>query len=670
MFLSTLFRRLENLPRRDLVLREAVRQLQDWLGAESAKLHSEGLPTLEQAQVDFGSNERSWFCRIGVSCFLLEFHHPHTPVLSPSDIEGLEKFAELLQELLENPELSRDLFSLEEEVQDLIDTSLHLLASLTPDGFIQSINQRQRTARIGHPIWEADWLSQESRPAVEQAVAKAVEDRVAQAVMIKTARGSFYEFLVTPLLDEAGDVSSLVARGRDTTDRERMRDVLLEEREFLGAVLESIDEALIVCDLQARVTLSNAAASRRFGLQKGDPVADKVVFLSQVTRQVLPFEETPFGRVLRGEQLRDVKFSCRDLDGDLRKMTASGCGLVAADGDSYGVMIALNDATQQLRAEQALVDSERQLRALFNFQSNAIFSLDPNGIIHRCNPAVESLLGCSPEKLQGASITSVMVERLGEKAGFKGEREVKFRRFDGEIAWGLVTTVSISDSEGDLGIMWTVRDITERKKAELALDISNRKLVASREMERMRLARELHDGAVQNLLAVSYRLQEPQLRDEVVDVVRQLRSLISDLRPPGLKEFGLAAALEGLLAKMKRQAGEDAPEMELVCLNCDKLSENVSLCLFRVVQESVNNILRHAEATSVKVEVTHAAGEVFLRVKDDGLGFEVPEQLSHLTRQDRYGLAGMVERAELLSGVFVLTSSPGQGTEVGLRLPV
>ena len=110
--------------------------------------------------------------------------------------------------------------------------------------------------------------------------------------------------------------------------------------------------------------------------------------------------------------------------------------------------------------------------------------------------------------------------------------------------------------------------------------------------------------------------------------------------------------------------------MELVCLNCDKLSENVSLCLFRVVQESVNNILRHAEATSVKVEVTHAAGEVFLRVKDDGLGFEVPEQLSHLTREDRYGLAGMVERAELLSGVFVLTSSPGQGTEVGLRLPV
>jgi PAS domain S-box-containing protein len=667
MFLSTLFRRLENLPHRDLVLREAVRQLQDWLGAESALLRADNLPRLDRAEVQIGNDSKSWFCCMRVCQYLLEFRHSRTPSLSASDREGLEKFADLLQELLDNAELSRDLFSLEEEVQDLIDTSLHLLASLSADGKIQTINQRQRTSKIGSPIWEADWLASESRPAVQEAVRKANEDKVAQTVMIRTARDSSYELLLTPLLDEGGEVSSLIIRGRDTSDRERMRDVLLEEREFLGTVLESIDEALIVCDLNARVTLVNLTAARRFGLEKGDPVAEKVVFLTRDSEGALPFEDTPFGRVLQGEQLRDVKCSCRDVDGDLRRMTASGRSLFGADGDSYGVVLALNDATQQLRAEQALVDSERQLRALFNFQPNAIFSLDPEGFVHRCNPAVESLLGCSPERLKGQSISSVMLEQVGDKISFQGEREMQFQRFDGEIAWGLVTTEVVSDSEGDLGIMWTVRDISERKKAELALDISNRRLATSREMERMRLARELHDGAVQNLLAVSYRMEEPKLREEVVEVVRQLRGLISDLRPPGLKEFGLAAALEGLLAKMERQAGDRAPSIELVCLGCDCLSESVSLCLFRVVQESINNALRHAQANQILIEIRASAEKVILRVKDDGVGFDVPEQLSSLTSKDRYGLAGMLERAELLGGTFGLTSGP-QGTEVKLSL--
>ena len=670
MFLSTLFRRLEGLPRKDAVLREAVRQLQDWLGAESSLLHTTGFSRLSSSEIHFGYDQRSWFCHIRVSEYLLEFRHAKSPVLSDSDKEGLEKFAQLLQELLENPELSPDLFSLEEEVQDLIDTSLHLLGSLSADGKIQRINQRQPTAKIGAPIWEADWLSEESRDAVRDAVKKANDDKVAQAVMIKTARDSSYQLLLTPLLNEKGEVSSLITRGRDTSDRERMRDVLLDEREFLHTVLESMDEALIVCDLDGRITLINEAASRRFALDKGERVQDKITFWTEDCERVQPFNETPFGRVLNGEQLRDVRCNCYDLDGDLRMMTASGCGLVSADGESYGVVLALSDSTQQLRAERALVDSERQLRALFNFQPNAILSLNPQGTILRCNPAVETLLGYQPKDLIGRPIEPLMQKALGERLNFQGEREVEFKRMDGDKAWGLVTTVSVSDSEGDLGIMWTVRDITERKKTELALDISNRRLATGREMERMRLARELHDGAVQNLLAVSYRMQDHQLRSEVVDVVRQLRSLISDLRPPGLREFGLPAALEGHLAKMARQLGEGAPEIDLLCFGCDDLAENVSLCLFRIVQESVNNIFKHAEANNVIIELSRSAHEVYLRVRDDGVGFERPVRISSFTGEARYGLAGMQERAELLGGKFGITSVPGKGTEVFARIPL
>lgn len=668
MFLSTLFRRLERLPRKDAVLREALRQLQDWLGAESAQLRSQGFPRLSRAEIHLGRDQRSWYCQLRVSEFLLEFRHPQEPVLSAADQEGLEKFAKLLQELLENPELSPELFSLEEEVQDLIDTSLHFLATLSPDGELNHSNQRQVNLDFDRPIWEAQWLAEESGPAVRRAVALARDQKATQAVMIKTSRGSSYELSFTPLQNSQGEVSCLITRGRDTSDRERMRDVLLEEREFLRAVLESMDEAVVVCDRQARVTLVNEAAMRRFDLQLGDAVLDKIVFRGETSAE-LPLEETPFGRVLVGEQLRDAKCSCTDIDGDLRMMTASGCELLDTDGKPYGVVITLNDATQQLRAERALVNSERQLRALFNFQPNAILSLSPDGAVVRCNPAVESLLSQSPLELIGTPVSSLVVEPLVE-IHFPGERELSFRRADGDLAWGMVTTVWVSDSEGDLGVMWTVRDISDQKRAELALDVSNRRLATSREMERMRLARELHDGAVQNLLAVSYRLPDRELREEVVDVVRQLRALISDLRPPGLKEFGLAAALEGLVAKMARQNQGEGPAVELVCLGCDSFPEAVSLCLFRLVQESVGNAMKHAEAQTIKVDVKCRSGEVVLQIRDDGKGFSVPENLSGYTGDERYGLAGMRERVELLNGVLTIVSGPGQGTSVQVTLPL
>jgi signal transduction histidine kinase len=165
-------------------------------------------------------------------------------------------------------------------------------------------------------------------------------------------------------------------------------------------------------------------------------------------------------------------------------------------------------------------------------------------------------------------------------------------------------------------------------------------------------------------------MKEKDLKREVVDVVRQLRELISDLRPPGLKEFGLEAALEGLLDKLRRQGGPECPSLELECENMRELPEPVSVCLFRVVQESVTNVIKHAGAGRATISLRPNGSNVELKVTDDGSGFEIPKRLEEFSAQERIGLAGMKEREELVKGQMDIESDSGSGTTLHIKIPI
>ncbi len=243
-------------------------------------------------------------------------------------------------------------------------------------------------------------------------------------------------------------------------------------------------------------------------------------------------------------------------------------------------------------------------------------------------------------------------------------------------------------------IVGTVHDITERKRMEIELAEAHRRLAASREAEQRHLARELHDGAVQQLLAISYGLAAlsrdtrgtqdlgkpfgnglaPGLdttRQQVLQVVAQLRALIRGLRPAGLDELGLPAALEGYVERLQQEAGAMAPA---IALDLDPegsaLPEPVALCLFRVAQEALRNILRHAHAHRVTLSLHLRDGEAILEVQDDGCGFAVPARLGEFTQDDHFGLVGMAERVGWAGGQFAVRSQPGLGTTIAARLPL
>jgi len=204
------------------------------------------------------------------------------------------------------------------------------------------------------------------------------------------------------------------------------------------------------------------------------------------------------------------------------------------------------------------------------------------------------------------------------------------------------------------------------------------------EEERARLARELHDGPVQALIALGQRVEMAQHRIErndaaaarelleaarasAVDVVDDLRRIIGALRPAYLEDLGFAPALEMLLhgaavhamAEIRLDVAPDLP----------RLSPAVELAAYRIVQEALNNALQHAGASIISVTVACAGDELHLSVGDDGAGFEPVERLDLYTRQGHFGLVGLHERVRQLGGRLRLDAAPGQGTTLHAWLP-
>ncbi|MBP7691289.1 MAG: HAMP domain-containing protein [Anaerolineales bacterium] len=209
-------------------------------------------------------------------------------------------------------------------------------------------------------------------------------------------------------------------------------------------------------------------------------------------------------------------------------------------------------------------------------------------------------------------------------------------------------------------------------------------LTRSQEDERRRLARELHDDTVQALIVLDQKAQATaqglkrgapdapervaELRQQIAALIAEVRRVIRALRPIYLEDLGLLPALEMLVQERGQAAGL---QTEFVVTGQPlRLAPEAEIAIYRIVQEGLNNSLRHAQAARVQVEIRCAPAEFELSLQDNGRGFAVPDRLSDLTTAGHYGLLGMRERAELIGAQLELRSTPGAGTRLTLRLPL
>lgn len=215
-----------------------------------------------------------------------------------------------------------------------------------------------------------------------------------------------------------------------------------------------------------------------------------------------------------------------------------------------------------------------------------------------------------------------------------------------------------------------------------ALQATQRRLITEREDERKALARELHDEIIQDMLSYNYRLEEIEnvetslaLQKEVASIRRgirnmvgELRQMCSDLRPPSLEHHGLSSAIDSLAHEW---AERNNIRLQLeIDPSLGRLPEMIELSVFRIVQEGLNNVRKHAVARHVRLSLQRtSAASLLVRLEDDGQGLSVPTDLASLSLNKHFGLVGISERVALLGGVMNIESSKGGGTTLQVEIP-
>lgn len=224
---------------------------------------------------------------------------------------------------------------------------------------------------------------------------------------------------------------------------------------------------------------------------------------------------------------------------------------------------------------------------------------------------------------------------------------------------------------------WLQIKLREKEAARQMLLAS---LVNAQEDERRRLARELHDQAGQTLTNLLIRLKtienkstEPEIKEKlhaaqeiVSQTIDQVRDLSYSLRPPALEEFGIGAAVGALAEEVTRQT---RIKVKCNCRLTEKVSPEVEMILYRIVQEGLTNVVRHAGATEVRIDLERQPQALILRIEDNGRGFD-PGQVTAREGKRHLGLISMSERAELIGGKLDVYSAPGEGTSIQVFVPV
>ncbi|MEW5797514.1 MAG: PAS domain S-box protein [Bacteroidota bacterium] len=365
------------------------------------------------------------------------------------------------------------------------------------------------------------------------------------------------------------------------------------------------------------------------------------------------------------------------------------------------------DITERKRAAEALLESEKRFRSLIENTSDGLELLDATGKIIYATPATARMLGYSADEYFGKNIFDLVHDddrefmlnklvRLLESPGKNDTAETRIRHKNGNWLWVEGIGTNLLHEPSVRAIVVNYRDITERKRAEetirlqadrtqLLADISqtlSHRLLEVQENERRTIARELHDEIGQILTAIKIDLQvigqsglpenlHSRIEENIATLDRclqQVRNLSLDLRPSVLDDLGLVAALHWQLQRQAERAGfktqiiaDDLPE---------RFHTDLETTCFRIAQESLTNISRHAHAQNVEITFTVVDGQIHMTIRDDGEGFDVTAAMEEASRGTTVGILSMRERVNLTGGNLEITSVKGKGTVVQVSLPV
>jgi len=367
--------------------------------------------------------------------------------------------------------------------------------------------------------------------------------------------------------------------------------------------------------------------------------------------------------------------------------------------DEYGklkfIIAEGRDITVYKHTTEALFQSEARFKTIFKEAGIGIVIKGVDGKILDSNPAFQSMLGYTAEEILQRDYLDIthpmdkgMIRKLfnelvtGKRKSYFTEK--RYLHKAGQVIWGRNTTSLVLGPDGQARfVLGMVENITAQKQIESELVELQRRLMQGRETERLRVAQDLHDGPLQEIIGISYQIQALEnaipadadreqletVQDALQQLTKSIRSMCGELRPPTLVPFGLEKTILSHAEEFQSAHSELQIELSLA-QDGQALSEPIRIVLFRIYQEALNNILRHAQASTVWIRFWLNEEQAILEVQDNGLGFELPNRWIKLARQGHLGLVGAIERAGEVGGSLDVTTATGQGTLIRATVPL
>jgi PAS domain S-box-containing protein len=467
------------------------------------------------------------------------------------------------------------------------------------------------------------------------------------------------------------------------------RERALNARFLHAAIVESSQDAIVSKNLDGIIITWNAAAQRLFGYSEAEAVGQPITLLIPEDRRD---EENQFlqrlkagGRVEHSETVRIAK------GGKRIAVSLTISPVSDSAGNIVGFSKIARDITDRLRAEQLLRESEERFRLVADKAPVLIWMSGTDKLCNFFNQGWLNFTGRSVAQELGDGWVSgvhpddvtrcleIYSNSFDTRIDF--EMEYRLRRFDGEYRWIVDYGVPRFEPDGAFcGYIGSCVDITERKSSAESLQALTGRLIYVQEEERARIARDLHDDFNQRLALQSIDLEQLQQnlpgleleeRARLAKMLRQtkamsadIRSLSHELHSSRLEFIGLVPALSGLCQEISEKYKVVVRFIPAEVFL--PIPKDIALCLFRVTQEALANVVKHSRAKTASVELLAAGGRVNLRIRDEGLGFDSAAASLH----PGLGLVGMTERLRHVGGRLSVHSYLHQGTVIRAEVPI
>lgn len=490
--------------------------------------------------------------------------------------------------------------------------------------------------------------------------------------------------------DQSGNGVRAIGAMTDITERKHTEAALRESEERYRDLVENSRELICTHDLEGLVLSANRAVAEAVGYDLDEFVGKKTirdVLAPEVRHQ---FDEY-MARLRKDGATTGIMYA-QTKSGERRVWDYHNS--LRTEGVAKPVVRGMaRDITEERRARQALRLSEERYRELFENARDALYVHDLSGRYTSFNRAAEELSGFSREEILGKHFSNFVAPgflkdartNLCKKLDLEGETtyEIELIRKDRSRVPLEVSSRLIYEKGKPVGVQGVARDITDRKRAREALRTYSQRLIEAQEAERQVIARELHDEIGQVLTAVRINLQSIQrsaqpgsqllsIDDSLVivdEALSRVRELSLNLRPSVLDNLGLSSALRWYVDRYAQRSGIVA-ELKSDLEEGRRLRVELETACFRIVQEALTNVARHSQATQVRVHLTSSNGTLDLKIKDNGVGFNVDALLKDSLPARALGLRGMEERAVAARGSFKIDSVPTRGTEVSVSFPL